>query len=108
MYFTVNGQAWRLQFVRRGNKHLFRSDGSITIGVSDNILKTVFIADDLSEYMTYKVLCHELTHVHAMEYDYFMPIEVEEIVADFLSLYGKSIIYTADNIMNDLILNGVA
>lgn len=103
MNFTVNNHTWRLQFCKPGNKNLRRSDGSYTFGVSDNNLKTVFIIDNMSEYMTDKILLHELSHVHAMEYDYSIPIEVEEIVCDFLSLYGRSVVYMADDIMSKII-----
>lgn len=103
MQFTVNGTIWILQFVNPRSKHLMTSIGTYTLGVTDNNVKTVYIADNLSEYMTDKVLAHELTHVHSMEYNYYMPIGVEEIVADFLSLYGRSIVYLADDIMSNLL-----
>lgn len=99
MNFTVNGHTWLLQFVRPSNENLKRSNGSYTFGVTDNNLKTVFIIDSASEYMTDKILVHELAHVHALEYDYSIPLWVEEIVCDFLSLHGRSVIYLADSIM---------
>lgn len=102
MNFTVNGHTWLLQFVRPSNENLRRSDGSYTFGVTDNNVKTVFIIDNASEYMTDKILLHELSHVHAMEYNYSIPIEVEEIVCDFLSLYGRSVVYMADDLMNKI------
>lgn len=103
MIFTVNGNKWRLEFVRPGNKNLRRSDGTLTFGTTDGVLKTVFIMSGMSGYMTDKVLVHELSHVHAIEYDYFIPIEVEEIVCDFLSLYGRSVVYMADDIMGRIL-----
>ena len=103
MIFIVNGNAWKLKFVRPSSNYLRRSDGSFTFGVTDNNLKTVFMSDNLSGYMKDKVFLHELTHVHAFEYDYSMPIEIEEIVADFLSLYGRDIVYMADSVMNNLL-----
>lgn len=102
MVFVVNDTIWQLQFVNQASKNLYRSDGSRTIGVSDNTIKTVFIADNLTDKMVDKVLCHELVHVFCFENDYSIPIEVEEIIADFMSLYGRSIIYLADRIMSDL------
>lgn len=70
--------------------------------MTDNQKKTVFIADSLSEYMFIKVLCHELTHVFSFSYDLTLDIETEEIIADFMSLYGRDIIYLADDIMHNL------
>lgn len=99
MKFTVNNEEWELVFVKPSSKHLIRSDGSITIGVTDNNTKTIYINNRLSDAMFDKVLLHELSHVHAMEYNYSIPIEVEEIVCDFLSLYGRSVVYIADDLL---------
>lgn len=99
MKFTVNNQEWDLVFVKPNSKNLMRSDGSITIGMTDNNKKTVYINNRLNEYLTDKVICHELTHVFAFEFDYFMSIETEEIVADFMSLYGRRIVYLLDDLV---------
>ena len=102
MKFTVNNQEWKLCFVNPNSKNLMRSDGSITLGMTDNNVKTVFINNRLNNYMTDKVLCHELTHVYAFSFDYFIDIQTEEIVADFLSLFGRDIIYLLDDIIKIL------
>lgn len=103
MTFTVEGEVWKLQFVRPKSNCLRRSDGSVTIGVSDDNLKTVFIADNLSDAMTDKVLCHELVHVFSFTNDLVIPLETEEIIADFMAQYGRSIIYLADSLLNDIL-----
>lgn len=103
MNFTVNNHTWRLQFVRPSSENLRRSDGSYTFGVTDNSVKTVFVMENMSDYMTDKVICHELTHVFSFENNCYIPIETEEIIADFMSLYGRSIIYLADEIMRNLL-----
>lgn len=105
MNFIVNNHIWQLQFVKGGSENLRRSDGSYTFGVTDNSVKTVFIMWNMSDYMTDKVLVHELSHVHALEYDYSIPLWVEEIVCDFLSLYGRSVIYLADSLMPKILRN---
>lgn len=102
MKFTVNNQEWNLVFVNPNNNNLKRSDGSITIGMTDNNKKTVYINNRLNEYLTDKVICHELTHVFAFEFDYYMDIETEEIVADFMSLYGRRIVYLLDDLVRIL------
>lgn len=99
MYITVNNHKWELLFVNPNDERLVRSDGAYTLGVTDNISKTVVINNRLSEYMTTKVLSHELTHVYSFEYDYKMDMKTEEIVADFISLYGKSIVFMTSDIM---------
>lgn len=103
MTFTVNNHIWKLQFVRPSSKNLRRSDGSWTFGTTDNSVKTVFILDGMSEYMTDKVLCHELTHVFSFENNCYITLKTEEIIADFMSLYGRSIIYLADDLMKNIL-----
>lgn len=103
MIFNINDNVWKLKFVNPTNINLKRSDNSYTLGVTDNNVKTVYIANNLHHALRRKVLLHELTHVHAMEYGYYMPIEVEEIVADFMSLYGTDIVFLADDILKNLI-----
>lgn len=100
MRFSVNNQEWKLQFVKPSSKDLMRSDNSITLGVTDNNTRTVYINNRLSDYMTNKVLAHEICHVFAFSFDYSMPIEVEETVADFFSLFGRDMI----NLLDDLTL----
>lgn len=100
MKFTVNNQEWNLQFVNPSSKDLMRSNGTITLGMTDNNTRTVYINNRLSDYMTNKVLAHEICHVFAFSFDYSMPIEVEETVADFFSLFGRDMI----NLLDDLTL----
>ena len=102
MTFIVNNQEWKLRFVKPNSKELMRSDGSITLGMTDNNVKTVFVNNRLNDYMTDKVICHELTHVFAFEFDYYMDIETEEIVADFMSLYSRNIILLLDDLIKVL------
>lgn len=103
--FTVNGIEWKLSLVAPYSDNLKRSDNTITLGVTDNNAKTIYINNRLSDAMFDKVLLHELCHVHAMEYNYSIPIEVEEIVCDFLSIYGRNIIYIADEIIDKTLKN---
>lgn len=102
MTFIVNNQEWKLIFVKPNSRNLMRSDGSITIGMTDNNTKTVYINNRLNSVLTDKVICHELTHVFAFEFGYYMPIETEEIVADFMSLYGRNIVYLLDDLVGIL------
>ena len=75
----------------------------MTFGVTDNSKKTVYLADNLNDYMMDKVFCHELVHVYCFEKDYYVDLKTEEIIADFMSLYGRDIIYLADDIMDSIL-----
>ena len=99
MKFTVNNKEWELVLVNPNSKELMRSNGTITIGTTDNIKKMVFINNRLNDYLFDKCLAHEMCHVYAFSFDYFMDIETEEIVADFFSLFGRSMVYMLDDLV---------
>ena len=102
MKFTVNNNRWALQFANPNSEELRRSDNVYTLGVTDNNNKTVTIAYGMSDYMTNKVLCHELVHVYSFENNCNIDMKTEEIIADFMSLYGRDIIYIADSIISNV------
>lgn len=103
MNFYVNNTRWDIKYVPPNSEHLKNSLGICTLGVCDNSQKTIFLSNRLSGKMLDKVICHELTHVYSFENDYVMDIQTEEIVADFMSLFGRDIIYLADEIMGNLL-----
>ena len=107
MTFEVNGSLWKIVYCNPSSQNLMRSDNTYTLGVCDNPQKTIFLSDRLSGKLLDKVICHELTHVYCFEFNYAMDIQTEEIVADFMSLFGRDIIYLADEIM-DKILRRIA
>ena len=105
MKFIVNNSIWNLIFVKPSSKMLERSDGTRTIGVTDNNLKSVCIANNLSDYMKYRVLCHELVHVYCFENNIDFDIETEEKIASFVANYGKDIVYKTDEIIEKALKN---
>ena len=48
------------------------------------------------------MLCRELVHVYSFENNCNIDIQTEEIIADFMSLYGRDIIYIDDSIMSNV------
>lgn len=102
--FRVNNIEWNLSLVEPHSPMLRRSDNTITLGVTDNNDRTVYINNRLSYGMFDKVLCHELCHVFSFSYGLHIPIETEEIIADFLSTYGRDVIAVADDILKEVLL----
>lgn len=102
MTFVVNNKEWNLVFVNPSNNNLKRSDGSITIGMTDNNTKSVYINNRLNDYLFDKCLAHELCHVFCFSYDIYMPIEQEEYLADWISRYGRELVYLLDDLMQTL------
>ena len=99
MDIRVNDTLWHIQFKKPTSSELRRSDGTISLGVTDNTTKTVTIADNVSDYMANKILCHELCHVASFSYNLNIDIQTEEIIADFLSTYGREIFDIADDLL---------
>lgn len=99
MYFTVNGEEWQLSFVQPNDVMLMRSDKTITLGVTDDNYRTVFINDQLKGKLLDKVLCHELVHVFSFAHNLDIPIDTEEFIADFLATYGRGVFDVADELL---------
>lgn len=90
---NINGEEWRIALVSPLDPALRRSDKSYTIGVCDDILKTIFINKELSQEYVEKVLCHELTHAAMFSYNIDLTLEQEEILADLIATYGQEIVH---------------
>lgn len=86
----INGELWRVRIVPPQHPALYRN-GNPALGCCDDIVKTIFISNILTQREMKKVLCHEM--VHAAIYSYDVPITdyVEEIVADLIATYGNEI-----------------
>ena len=107
MIFEINGVEWHVEFVAPGSNLLRRSDGSLSVGVTDNLTRTVYLSNLLHGRFLDKVISHELCHVWCFMNNIYMPIEVEEQVADFLATYGRDIFYMADFVLSNLTENEI-
>ncbi len=94
---TINGIEWKIAYTHPNNPVFRLNNGIYTIGVTDNATKTVYVNDRLNSEMTRKVLTHEITHCICFSYNIYLPIETEELIADFIANYGTEIITLVDN-----------
>ena len=94
----INGKAWKICFVSSKDPMLFRSDGSLTLGSCDYSIKTIFIADNLTDKKLKKVLCHELTHAAMFSYDVSLTLEQEDLIAT----YGEEIVSITNKVFAKL------
>lgn len=99
MKFAVNNQEWELVLVNPNSRELVRSNGTITIGMTDNVQKKVFINNRLNDYLFDKCLAHELCHVFCFSHNIYMSIQEEEYLADWVSRYGRDLIYLLDDLV---------
>jgi Zn-dependent peptidase ImmA (M78 family) len=66
---NFNGEVWRVLLVSPNHPMLFRLNGTWTIGACDDDLKTIYISENLDDFMIRKVLSHELTHAAMFSYN---------------------------------------
>lgn len=100
--FEINGILWNIVFVRPNSNNLRRSDGSITFAVTDWNDKCIYVSTAPKSAFLRKILAHELCHCFCFSFDVHMPIEQEEYLADWVSLYGTDLIYLLDDLMRNL------
>lgn len=98
----INGDDWKIYLVSPDHPQLERSDGTFTIGACNNLLKAIFLNENLKAKMMKKVLCHELAHAAMFSYNVILSLEQEELLADLMATYGQEIIFTTNKIFNRL------
>lgn len=97
--FIINNIMWRIAFVPNDSDKLMRSDGSISLAVTDFNDKAVYVSDKVNDGYLRKIIAHELCHCFCFSYNIYMPIHQEEYLADWISLYGADLIYLLDDLM---------
>lgn len=90
--FEINGEQWRIVAIDPDSPELQRSDGTYTVGVCDDSIRTIYVASGLSMVFLKKVLCHEIVHAAMFSYNVDLTLEQEELVADLIATYGEEII----------------
>lgn len=100
--FVINGIEWEIKFVRGASSKLMRSDGSISLAVTDWNNRAIYVSDKPENGYLRKILAHELCHCFCFSYNIHMPIEQEEYLADWISLYGTDLIYLLDDLMSNI------
>ena len=106
--FEINGIEWDIVWVNPNSDNLRRSDGSITCAVTDWNDRCVYMSNALRGGFFRKVTAHELVHCFMFSYSIHIPIEEEEFIADWVSVYGEELISLLDKIMFVLIKNRAA
>lgn len=101
--FEINGYTWRLMFVNSNSEKLMRSDGSITVGMTDWNDRCVYLSNKLHGSFLRRVVAHELCHCFCFSYNVIMPIEEEEYLANWISLYGTELVYLLDDLMQTVL-----
>lgn len=90
--FEINNEIWHLQFVSAYDPILIRRDGILTVGVCDDMTKTIYISEEIYGDFFKEVLCHEIVHAAMFSYDVMLTDEQEELIAQIVAEFGEEII----------------
>lgn len=96
---VINGIVWKVTFASPNNPVFVRNDGTVSIGVTDGKIRTIFICNKIRGELLDRVVRHELVHAFCYSYGIKMDVKTEEVVADFLSKYGDEIVSCANEIL---------
>lgn len=98
MHVLINNVQWRL-LLTDNTEDLKRTDGSITLGVTDLNMMTIYLWKGLKGSMLRRVLIHELSHAFIFSYEYYLTVEEEEFLCSFIDTYADSILSEADELI---------
>lgn len=100
--FEINGIYWNVIYVDPDNDNLRRSDGSITLGVTDLDTKTVYINNRLRGALLRKVMLHEICHCFIFSTGIYFDLVTEEIVCDFVATWSKDMFDIVDMLLDSI------
>ena len=72
------------------------------LGCCDNLLKTIFISEAVSESQLNKILCHEIAHACLYSYDIKLNHKQEELIVDIIATYGEEIMQLTESVQKQL------
>ncbi len=102
MEFLINNYIWKVDFIEPNNIVFLRPDNTMTVGVTDNYEKTIYISNCLKGRFLYKVIYHELCHAFIFSFGIEIEEEQEEKLVQMLTEYSKDISNIADKIYDSL------
>ena len=100
MVFVVNKNIWRIEFVNPYSDNLLMSNGNRVLGLCDNNIKTIFIANNQYGYKQEHIICHEITHAICFEYDLHLDYELEEWLCNFMADHIREVVEILDTILS--------
>lgn len=95
--FEINGIAWEVYKVPPNSPYLRRSDGVLTLGVTDFNDRAVYLSNALHGAFLRKVYIHEVCHAAIFSYGINLDLMQEEFLCDFIATYGDEIFAIVDD-----------
>jgi hypothetical protein len=102
MDFIINNILWRVIYINPADRIFTKSDGTKTVGVTDNNTNTIYIANNLFPSFREKVITHEVCHACMFSYGVDIDLDTEEFICNFLADYGREIVDISDHIFRNI------
>lgn len=99
MIVRIRDNLWKIVFENPNSKNLRMSDGRQVLGLCDNNIKTIFIADNQYGYKQEHIICHEITHAICMEYSIYIDANLEEKLCNFMADHARETVEILDRIL---------
>lgn len=91
--FEINGVVWQIVLVSPNHPALTQPNGRQAIGACVPEEQRIYISAATAYTSLYtQVLCHEIAHAAVFSYGIDLPLDEEEFLASFISLYGQEIL----------------
>lgn len=109
--FYMNGDFWTVRFVNPKNRILVDRTGTLTVGVTNPVDRTVYLSNALRGNFLTRVTLHELAHAMMISYGYLEQIhlyckkrywiDMEELIANLIADRAHEIFERAYDIVGD-------
>ncbi len=109
--FYMNGDFWTVRFVNPTNRILVDRTGTLTVGVTNPVDRTVYLSNALRGNFLTRVTLHELAHAMMISYGYLEQIhlyckkqywiDMEELIANLIADRAYEIFERAYDIVGD-------
>ena len=109
--FYMNGDFWKVRFVNPTNRILVDRTGTLTVGVTNPVDRTVYLSNALLGNFLTRVTLHELAHAMMISYGYLEQIhlyckkrywiDMEELIANLIADRAHEIFERAYDIVGD-------
>jgi hypothetical protein len=101
--FVINGERWEVYLVNPNDPALWMDrGGGYALGVCNDMVKSIFINNQLWGEEFERVLCHEIVHAAMFAYDVFLSIEEEELLAEVIATFGEEIVDVTDTVFDKI------
>lgn len=99
MMIKINNIDWCVVYTN-DEDNLRMNNNTIRLGVTDRDQRIIYINANLSGDLLIDVIRHEICHAFVFSYDYYLSVEEEEFLCEFVAKYSYDILNEADKVLS--------